>query len=483
MKIRSIKFNFIMNAILAASTIIFPLITFPYISRVLLVEGNGKVAFASSVINYFSMIASLGIPTYGIRACAKVRGDKEKLSHTVQELLIINVITTTISLAAFLVSLAVVPEFYAEKELMLINAVSMILSTLGVTWLYNALEQYAYITICSMAFKVLGIVLMFLCVKGPEDYIIYGAVSVVAGSGSYVLNLINMRKYVSLKKRGKYNFRKHIKPILIFFTMSAAINVYTNLDIVMLQFMKGDAAVGYYNTAIKIKTILTTLLTSLGTVLLPRLSYYTQMGDEDAFNKTIGKAANFVVLAGVPLTIYFGMFAEECIVFLASEEFLRSTVSMIILMPTVLLIGLSNITGIQVLTPKNQEKKVLYSILWGAGIDFLLNLLLIPHYNEAGAAVATLAAELIVLVIQCIYLKDMIAGIIREISFGKTLVAAAAATTAGIAVKLNLELHVFFVLVVSACVYFGVYGLILLITKEKLVWEVVGSVIGRFRGR
>ncbi len=477
MKIRSIKFNFIMNGILAASTIIFPLITFPYISRVLLVEGNGKVAFASSVINYFSMIASLGIPTYGIRACAKVRGDKEKLSHTVQELLIINIVTTAISLAAFLVSLAVIPEFYAEKELMLINAVSMILSTLGVTWLYNALEQYAYITVCSMAFKVLGIALMFLCVRGPEDYIVYGAVSVVAGSGSYLLNLINMRKYVSLKKTGKYDFRQHIKPILIFFTMSAAINVYTNLDIVMLQFMKGDAAVGYYNTAIKIKTILTTLLTSLGTVLLPRLSYYTQMGNEDAFRKTIGKAANFVVLAGVPLMIYFSMFAEECIVFLASEEFLRSTVSMIILMPTVLLIGLSNITGIQVLTPKNQEKKVLCSILWGAAIDFLLNLLLIPHYNEAGAAAATLAAELAVLVIQCIYLKALIPGIIREISLRKMLAAAALATAAGAAAKLNLDLNVFFVLVVSACVYFGVYGAALLITREKLVCEVTGAVI------
>ena len=210
-----------MNAILAASTIVFPLITFPYISRVLLVEGNGKIAFASSVVNYFSMIASLGIPTYGIRACAQVRGDKEKLSHTVQELLIINMVTTGISLLAFLVSLVTVPQFAAEKELMLINGVSMVLATLGVTWLYSALEQYAYITVCSMAFKVIGIVLMFLFVKAPEDYIIYGAVSVVAGSGSYVLNLINLRKYVSLKKNGKYNFRRHIKPIFVFFSMSA----------------------------------------------------------------------------------------------------------------------------------------------------------------------------------------------------------------------------------------------------------------------
>lgn len=479
MKIRSIKFNFIMNAILAASTIVFPLITFPYISRVLLVEGNGKIAFASSVVNYFSMIASLGIPTYGIRACAQVRGDKEKLSHTVQELLIINMVTTGISLLAFLVSLVTVPQFAAEKELMLINGVSMVLATLGVTWLYSALEQYAYITVCSMAFKVIGIVLMFLFVKAPEDYIIYGAVSVVAGSGSYVLNLINLRKYVSLKKSGKYNFRRHIKPIFVFFSMSAAINVYTNLDVVMLQFMQGDSAVGYYNTAIKIKVILTTLITSLGTVLLPRLSYYTQMGQEEDFRRTVGKAANFVMLLGTPLVIYFSMFAEESIVFLAGEAFRRSTVSMIILMPAVLLIGLSNITGIQVLTPKNQEKKVLYSILWGAAIDFLLNLILIPRYSEAGAAVATLVAELAVLLIQCVYLRYMLKGILREISAGKMIAALICSTIAGVFLKLNLHVGLFMELLISACGYFAIYAAVLLITREKLAMEVLGSVFGR----
>lgn len=483
-----------MNAILAVSTIVFPLITFPYISRVLLVEGNGKIAFASSVINYFSMLASLGIPTYGIRACAKVRGDKEKLSKTVQELLIINLITTGISFLALLVLIAVIPEFQAEKELLLINGIGMILATCGVTWLYNALEQYAYITICSVAFKVLSIVMMFLFVKKPEDYVVYGAVSVIAGSGSYVLNLINLRKYITIKKSGKYHFKQHIKPILIFFAMSAAINVYTNLDVVMLKFMQGDTAVGYYNAAIKIKTILVMLITSLGTVLLPRLSFYTQEGDETAFRRMIGKAADFVVIVGLPLTIYFSMYAKESILFLAGKEFAGAIIPMILLMPTVLLIGLSNITGIQVLTPRNEEKKVLYSILCGAAVDFLLNWFLIPRYSASGAAFATLIAEFVVLMVQCVYLKQFVLDIVRKISIGKILLASAGGSLAGCAVKYlmenagilgkyGMEMEMFMILLLSAVVFFGVYGGILLLTKEKFMWEIWESVLGKIRRR
>ena len=137
MKIHSVKFNFIMNFIMSASSIVFPLITFPYISRVLMATGNGKVATASAVITYFNMFASLGIPTYGIRACAKVRDDKEKLSKTVQELLIINSITMFLTCIVFVVTVALVPEFAAEKELYIINGIGMVLNMFAITWLYN----------------------------------------------------------------------------------------------------------------------------------------------------------------------------------------------------------------------------------------------------------------------------------------------------------------------------------------------------------
>lgn len=488
MKIHSVKFNFIMNFIMSASSIVFPLITFPYISRVLMATGNGKVATASAVITYFNMFASLGIPTYGIRACAKVRDDKEKLSKTVQELLIINSITMLLTLLVFVFTVILVPEFSAEKELYVINGIGMVLNMFAITWLYNALEQYAYITVVNMIVKVVSLVLMFLLVKKPEDYILYGGITVFASSASYVFNFVYATKFITLKKSGTYNFRVHMKPILRFFAMSAATSVYTNLDVVMLRFMQGNTEVGYYNAAIKVKTILVTLITSLGTVLLPRLSYYVKKEKIDDFYRMIGKAVNFVVIAGLPLMIYFMLYARESIQFLAGEGYEGAIFPMIILMPTVLLIGLSNITGIQILTPQNMEQQVLNSIVCGAVVDFLLNLVLIPEMASSGAALATTVAELVVLIVQCIYLKKMLKDIIRNVSGMKIGLAMILGTIAGIAVKMllnltgtgwSLEIQAFLMLAVSACVFFGVYGVALLVTKEEFVWELLESVIRR----
>ena len=275
-----------------------------------------------------------------------------------------------------------------------------------------------------------------------------------------------------------------MKPILRFFAMSAATSVYTNLDVVMLRFMQGDTEVGYYNAAIKVKTILVTLSTSLGTVLLPRLSYYVKKEKTEDFYRMIGKAVNFVVLAGFPLTIYFMLYAKESIQFLAGDGYGGSIIPMVILMPTVLLIGLSNITGIQILTPQNMEQKVLNSIICGAVVDFILNLILIPRIASSGAALATTIAEIVVLIVQCIYLKDILKDIVRGVEWIKVGAAIILGMIADIAVKLlldltgtgwSMEIQSFVILAVSACAFFGMYGVVLLIMKEKLIWDIVKS--------
>lgn len=478
MKTHSIKFNFIMNAILTVSSIIFPLITAPYIFRTLGPVGSGRVDSAAAIITYFMMFASLGIPTYGIRTCAKVRDDKEKLSQTVQELMIINGVSMLLSFTVFLIMLAVVPEFTQERTLLLINSISMVLNVVGVTWFYNAIEQYAYITTCSIVFKIISILMMFLWVKNPEDYIKYGAITVFAGSASYLLNFWNLRKYVSFRKIGRYNFKQHMKPIMVFFATTAAISVYTNLDIVMIRFMKGNAEVGYYTAAIKVKTLLVSLITSLGTVLLPRLSYYIEKGEQEAFHRMVVKAFNFVLLVGLSVTMYFIFMAKESILLLAGEQFAASILPMQILMPAVLFIGLSNITGIQILTPQGEEKKVVYSIVFGAVLDFILNLVLIGKHGASGAAFATLMAELVVLVVQCVYLRKMLGNLVKKISIRENVQAAVMASGGLFLVRQVLTngtstVWVFVNLVITAVVFFGVYGMMLLVQKEKFAMEMV----------
>ena len=161
MKQKSLKLNFIMNAILTMSQFIFPLITFPYVSRILLPEGTGKVSFATSVVSYFAMFAQLGIPTYGIRACAKVRDNKEKLTKTVQELFIINFAMSLIAYAALFGAIAFVPRLRQDKSLFLIVSLTILFNAIGMEWLYKELEQNTYITIISIIFKFIDLIAMF----------------------------------------------------------------------------------------------------------------------------------------------------------------------------------------------------------------------------------------------------------------------------------------------------------------------------------
>lgn len=485
-KEKSLTVNFIMNIILSMSAFIFPLITFPYVSRVLLPIGTGKVSFANSIIAYFALFAQLGIPTYGIRACAIVRDDKEKLTKTVQELLIINTIISVLVYIVFIIALFTVPKMRSDSTLFLITSTTIFFNVIGVEWLYKAMEQYSYITIRSIIFKFIGLILMFIIVKNSSDYVWYGFITIFAASASNIFNFINLHKYVSLKPVGNYNFKVHLKAVTIFFAMSCATTIYTNLDSVMIGFIKGATENGYYNAAVRIKSILVSIVTSLGAVLLPRASYYLENNYIDEFKKISKKAINFVILISIPMMIYFIMFAKESILFLAGDSYAKSIAPMQIIMPTLLFIGLTNIMGIQMLVPLGKEKYVLYSEIAGALIDLVLNALLIPCYGAAGAAVGTLVAEVVVWIVQFKYLKNDIIPIFKTIRYPLILLAAVISAAVAGLTKI-LDWHPFFILVVSAILYFGIYFWVLIIGKESLILELkdrfFGKVIEKWKKR
>lgn len=475
---KSLKLNFLMNVMLTMSSFIFPLITFPYISRILLPIGTGKVSFAASIVTYFSMFAQLGIPTYGIRACARVRDSREELTRTAQELLSINLIMSVISYAVLFILVLTVPRFRAEKNLYVILSFTIILTAIGMEWLYKALEQYTYITIRSVIFKFIALIAMFLLVHDQKDYVVYGGITIFAASASNILNLLNAHKYIDLKPIGNYNFKRHMKPILIFFAMSCATTIYTNLDTVMLGFMSTDVDVGYYNAAVKIKVILVSIVTSLGTVLLPRASYYIQQGKLDEFRRITKKALNFVVLLAMPLMLYFIYYAKEGIYFLSGSAYSGSIVPMQVIMSTLLLIGITNILGIQTLVPMGREKVVLYSEIVGAIVDIIINALLIPKYASTGAALGTLIAEFAVLVVQFYALRNEVTEIFKQIHYFKIIFALMMGSMMSLWVKL-LGWGDFATLIVSGIAFFGAYGLSLLFLKEKMITEIFNLVINK----
>lgn len=476
MKVKSVKYNFIMNIILTASTFIFPLITSRYISPILLPDGVGKVNLATSIAQYFTMVAMLGVPTYGIRACAQVRDDRGKLSRTVQEILLLNLLISILVYVVYFIAVWNVPRMHEDSTLYWIMSTTIIFNVIGVEWLYKGLEQYSYITIRSIIFKVIALVLMFLFVKTQGDYVIYGAISIVAGVGSNVLNFINLRKYVDPVPLKECRPKRHIKEVAVFFLMSAATTIYTNLDTVMLGFMQNDAQTGYYTTAVKVKSLLVSFVTALSAVLLPRVSYYIEQGMKEEFRKVSRKALNFVTMLALPVTVYFILYARESILFFSSKEFEASVLPMQIIMPTVLLIGLTNVLGIQILVPLGKEKMVFYSVLAGGIADFVLNAIFIPGMAAAGAALGTLAAETVVLIIQVIVLRKHIRDLVSEIRIVRLVIAAAAASFSCLWVKV-LALSSFWALVLSVCIFMAVYALFLLILREPFFRELLNSVL------
>lgn len=488
-KIRSVKFNAIMNTILTLSSFIFPLLTFPYVSRILQPEGTGAVSFANAIVMYFTMIASLGVPTYGIRACSKVRDNKEELSRTVQEILIINLVLTVLVYIAYFWAVLNVDKMHNEATLYTILSLNILFNVIGIEWLYKGLEQYSYITARSIAFKVLSVVLMFLLIHKKSDYVLYGAITVIAGTGSNIFNLINLRKYIYLHPVKHYNFKRHLKPIFVFFAMSVATTIYTYLDNVMLGFMTNDIQVGYYDAAVKVKNILVTFVTCLGPVLLPRATYYVETGKMEEFKRIVGKAYHFVWILGLPVMLYFMVMARESIFLLSGEAYAGSIIPMQIITPTVLLIGLSNVLGIQILLPLGKEHLVFVSEVSGAIVDLIINTMLIPKWGAAGAAFGTLVAELVVLIVQAWTLRKSGFGLRKTVPIWKILIAVGCSTVACIGVKhwfssgftITEDLFWVLVLAVTACVFFCLYALLLFTMKEDLFVEVVGNILNKVK--
>ena len=477
----SIKKNFIMNVLLTMSGFIFPLITFPYVSRILLPEGTGKVQFATSVIAYFSLFAQLGIPTYGIRACAKVRDNREELTRTAHELLIINLVMNVIVYIALAIALVTVPRLQKDRLLLVIVSLTIVLTSVGMEWLYKALEQYTYITVRSVVFKLIAVVAMFLLIHTKSDYVIYGGISIFAASASNILNLINAHKYIGFRPVGNYDFRRHLKPIGIFFAMACATTIYTNLDNVMLGFMTTDVDVGYYGAAVKIKGILVSVVTSLGAVLLPRATYYVEHGEMEEFRRITKKALNFVMLLAVPLSVFFILFAKEGILLLSGSEFEGSIVPMQVIMPTMLLIGITNILGIQILVPTGRERIVLHSVIAGAVIDIIINALLIPYMQSTGAAIGTVVAEAVVLLVQYRTLYSEMKETVFGIHYFNICIAILLATVASIWVK-AFQWSNFITLVTASILFFGVYGLFLFWRKESMATDIFRQIMDKVKG-
>ena len=401
---KSIKKNFVMNIILTMSSFIFPLITFPYVSRVLLPVGTGKVAFATSVVTYFSMFAQLGIPTYGIRACAQVRDDREKLNKTFSSIYSLQVMTFSIAILAYAFYLVL---FVKDNRLIVLLQLIYVTSGLfDIGWLFFGLEQFKLTVARNTLIKISTVVLMFVFVHKPSDLWKYTLIMSAGTLFSQAYLWLYVKKYVSFKKCSVKEIASNIKPVLILFIPVLAYSIYKVMDKIMLGNMSSYDQVGFYNNAEKIINIPMGIITALGTVMLPRMSNIVANGDKKRVDDYIRISAKLVTL--LSSAIAFGLMGVSSVLapVFFGDEFIACGEIIRLLSVTVFFIAWANVIRTQYLIPNKRDSIYLTSTMVGAILNLIINWMLIPKYQANGAAFGTIVAEFSVMLVQMVAVKN-----------------------------------------------------------------------------
>lgn len=479
MKIKSIKLNALLNVVYTITNMIFPLITYPYVTRVLSATGMGTVSFFTSVSNYAVMVGSLGISTYGIRAVAKVRDNEKDLSKITTELFILNTIITVIVIAVLAVSVPFVKQFNTEPALLLINLLIVIATPFGLDWLYSGLEQYAYITKRTILFKTISLIMVFLLVRRKSDYPIYAAITAFSIIGAYFCNFVYSRNFVHFHSLNGLNYRRHFKPMILLFSSILAVSVYTNLDTIMLGFINDNYQVGLYSVASKVKWLLLSAVNAVSAVLLPRLSNYISNGETDKYYAALKKSVSFIFIVTIPLSVFFTLEAADSIYFLGGPDYGEAILCMQFLMPILVISGLSNVIGNQVLIPQGHDSQFMIAVVVGAVVDIILNAVLMPRLACTGAAIATLAAEFTQMSIQLHFARKDILKNIHKSTLWKSILAAVIAGFAIVSLRRFINFLSIVNLMITAVVFFGTYALVLIALREEYMIEIMQRVFLR----
>ncbi|MCO0808373.1 flippase [Lactobacillus helveticus] len=412
MKKKSLGLNAFFNGMRSVLSLIFPLITFPYISRVLSVSGIGIYNFSNTYVSYFILIAGLGIATYAVREGAKYRNQKEKIEEFTSQVFSINIIATIVAYLLLFLSLVIFKNLNNYVTCILIFSLQILFTTLGTEWIYTIYEDYAYITIRSIAFKILSIILLFILVRKPSDYLWYATITVLAAVGSNILNFIHARSFINIRLTLNTKWRYHLKPIMIIFASAVAITIFTASDTTILGILKNDYAVGIYSTSVKIYQITEGLLSAILTVTIPRLAMLWGQKRRSEYNDVLTRVINTLGILVLPASVGLIMLSREVVLIIAGYKFLPSVNSLRIITWAIIFSIFSWIFSDCVLIPVKRESEVLRNTLVTATINVILNFILIPSMSYDGTSLSTVIAEFSVMVMNGYSCRDIIKPII-----------------------------------------------------------------------
>lgn len=389
---KSIAKNALFNVFYKVLNVLFPLVTTMYTSRILCPAGVGRVAFAQNVCSYFTVVAALGLPTYGIREIARYRDDRDRVNELFSDFFWINIISTSLCVIVYLISIA----FFFSSDVLLFLAcgLSLFFNYLNIDWLYQGLEEYVYIAIRSSIVKCLSLVAVFVFVRSSNDYIIYALIISFALGINNIYNAIHSRRFVSMKISGLH-FKRHLKPLLILLSSSLAIQLYSMVDTTMLGITYNDSIVGFYSNAQKTINLALTVVSAISAVFFPRLSFYFK-NNRDKFDKCVSSACKIVIYIALPSSLGIFLVSDDLVEVLFGSSFFPS-ISIIRILSVLLFVkSVGDVLAYQVMIATGHEKWCFLAYAIAALVNISLNFVLIPVLQANGAAFASVAAELTV---------------------------------------------------------------------------------------
>lgn len=478
-KDKSLGLNALLNSLQSLLNLVFPLITFPYVSRTLSVDGVGKYNFASSIVSYFILLAGLGISNYAVREGAKLRNDRKAISSFASRVFTINMVSTLISYLFLFLVIILTPVLHNYVVAILIFSVQIFFTTLGTDWVYTIFEEYGYITIRNLVFKIISIVLLFIFVRHSNDYLNYVAITVIASTGSYVLNFLHARKYCDIRLDFHFKWDNYVIPILVIFGSRVAIQIYLSSDVTMLGFLQNEYVVGIYSTATKIYGIVGALLTALTAVTIPRLAMLMGQGRIDEYNQLLKQVVNTILFIVLPGIAGLFMVSQDVVIIIAGEKYLRATYALKITCFAMLGSAMSAIFNQCALIPAKREKRALISSTTSSLLNIGLNFILIPIIAEKGAALTTVLAEITMMFMNFYFSRDITGFVFKDKETWKniiTVLLGCVGIVAVCALSYDIFRQMFIRLIISVISSIVIYVVILLVTKNQVALTFLSKV-------
>jgi len=402
----SVSKNYLYNVLLIISNTIFPIITFPYISRVLMPEYLGKVYFVQGVVAYFLILSVLGAPSYGIKELSKVKGIGEWLEFKkiFTELFIMTILSSIGSLIFLLATVQLYGKFYQEKLIFYIFATQVLFECFHINHFFIVMENHKRRLIRSFTIRILSLGFLFYFIKTPNDYYLYALLLVVPEVLARVIDVISVRKYFYFKD---LNLKRHTNSMFIIFLYIFTIGIYGSIDTTMLGIMINDIEVGLYTAAVKMYKMVLPVILTLGTVLSPRIIGAIKRKEKEKIYKNMDVFIDYCFIVGVPATLLMMLLAREFTLLFSGPDFKGAIETMIIMSPCLGFLALGTFIGGQVMLPNDLEKDILIISIFGVFLNIGLNYFLIPAYLRNGAALATLITEVIVALIKIGKMKKL----------------------------------------------------------------------------